>query len=380
MDTLTLEVLRAEHGDCLLLHHGQEIVLIDGGPSGVYDAALKPRLRELMDERGQPLFIRMVMVSHIDNDHIVGLGDMFAEARERMEEQRGPAEWQAHELWLNAFGALTGADPSAGTAGVRGAALEAMVAGAPGAESKAVAVGVKSGIAVHEDAIALGIAHNSSVGGGLVLRGDGGANTVDVAPGLTFTVLAPGAAQLAKLRTAWESWERDHHAPEAKAAANLDRAVFNLSSIVVLARSSDRTLLLTGDARSDDVVSGLRAAGLLDDDGPPLTVDVLKLPHHGSIRNVDKVFFERVRARNYVISANGRDGNPEDETLALLCDARCDDDEPWTLWLTYGGEPGDGKPGFHERLGDFLNARKAAGQEVDANFAKPGQRHTIALP
>ncbi len=73
------------------------------------------------------------------------------------------------------------------------------------------------------------------------------------------TVLAPGAAQLAKLRTAWESWERDHPAPEAKAAANLDRAVFNLSSIVVLARSSDRTLLLTGDARSDDVVE--RPAG-----------------------------------------------------------------------------------------------------------------------
>ncbi|MCA1683401.1 MAG: MBL fold metallo-hydrolase [Actinobacteria bacterium] len=380
MDTLTLEVLRAEHGDCLLLHHGQEIVVIDGGPSGVYDAALKPRLRELMDERGQPLFIRMVVVSHIDNDHIVGLGDMFAEARERMEEQRGPAEWQAHELWLNAFGALTRADLSAGTAGVRGAALEAMVAGAPGAESKAVAAGVKSGIALHDDAIALGIAHNSSVGGDLVLRGDGRANTVDVAPGLTFTVLAPGAAQLTKLRTAWESWERDHPAPEVEAAANLDRAVFNLSSIVVLARSSDQTLLLTGDARSRDVVSGLRAAGLLDDDEPPLTVDVLKLPHHGSIRNVDKVFFERVRARNYVISANGRDGNPEDETLALLCDARCDDDEPWTLWLTYGGEPGDGKRGFHERLGDFLNARKAAGQEVDARFAKPGQRHTIALP
>ena len=135
----------------------------------------------------------------------------------------------------------------------------------------------------------------------------------------------------------------------------------------------------TGDARSDDVLDGLKALKLVADAGEPLTVDVLKLPHHGSIRNVDATFFDRVRARHYVISANGRDGNPEDETLDLLCDARKDDDEPWTLWLTYGGEAGDGKPGLHERLAKYLKGRKAQGQEIDARFAKPGERHTIGL-
>jgi hypothetical protein len=374
--TFSLEVLRAEHGDCLLLHHGQEIVLIDGGPSGVYDSALKPRLGELIAERGTPLWIRMVMVSHIDNDHIVGLGDMFDEARERKEQQLGPAEWQAGELWLNAFGALTGAGPAEGAGGVHGAALEALAASAPGAESQAVAAGVKNGIALHEDAIALGVERNKSFGGGLVQRG--GANaTVEVVPGLEFTVLAPAENRLVKLREKWTEWEQAHPAPKAEEAANIDRAVFNLSSVVVLAHAGDRTVLLTGDARSDDVVEGLEGAGLLTADGAPLTVDVLKLPHHGSIRNVDARFFERVRARNYVISANGRDGNPEDETLTLLCDARAGDAEPWTLWLTYGGEPGDGKPGLHERLQAFLDGREAAGQKIDARFAKPGERHTI---
>ena len=375
---VSLDILRAEHGDCLLLHVGQEIVLIDGGPKGVFDASLKPRLQELMHERGQPLWIRLVMVSHIDNDHIVGLSEMFADARERKDDQRGPAEWRAGELWLNAFGALTGAGATAGTAGVHGAALDALQTTTPGAQSEAVAAGVKSGIALHEDAIALGVERNSSVSGDLVQRGDDGV-TIEVVPGLTFTVLAPGAAQIKRLRTKWEKWEREHPAPEAKEAANLDRAVFNLSSIVVLARSAERTLLLTGDARSDDVVSGLEAAGLLTAAGAPLTVDVLKLPHHGSIRNVDDVFFKCVRARNYVISANGRDGNPEDDTLALLCDSRFDDDEPWTLWFTYGGEPGDGKPGLHERVSAFLSARKTAGQVIDVRFAKPGGRHTIPL-
>jgi len=145
----------------------------------------------------------------------------------------------------------------------------------------------------------------------------------------------------------------------------------------VLFRSGAHTLLLTGDARSDEIVAGLEAEGLLDG-AEPVTVDVLKLPHHGSSRNVDPTFFTRVRARNYVISANGRDGNPENETLAMLCDSRLGDDDPWTLWLTHGGEAGDGKPGLHERLVAFFTERKAK-QTLDVRFAPAGQHHTIAL-
>lgn len=374
-DHLVLEVLRAEHGDCLLLTYGRDLVLIDGGPPGVYDATLKPRLQELMGERDKPLFLRMVMVSHIDDDHIVGLADMFSEARERKEERRGPAEWRAGELWLNAFGAVTGASSTAGASGVHGAALEALVAAAPGAESEAVAASVPNGIALQQDAIGLDVAINKGFGGGLV-QGGGDSATIDVAPGLTFTVIAPTGERLEKLQEKWEEWVRSHPRADAQTASNLDRSVFNLSSIVILARSAERSLLLTGDAGSDDILLGLKAAGLLTDGGPPFAVDVLKLPHHGSVRNVDAEFFERVRSRNYVISANGRDGNPDDATLALLCDAR-NDPEPWTLWLTYGGEPDDGKPGLHERLSAFMNGRKSAGQEIDVRFAKPGERHVI---
>ena len=45
---LVLEALRAKYGDALLLHSGDEddpqLVVIDGGPPGVYNDALKPRL------------------------------------------------------------------------------------------------------------------------------------------------------------------------------------------------------------------------------------------------------------------------------------------------------------------------------------------------
>ena len=50
-------------------------------------------------------------------------------------------------------------------------------------------------------------------------------------------------------------------------------------------------------------------------------VDLLKLPHHGSDRNVNREFFERVTAETYVVSANGKHGNPDLPTLLWLVDA-----------------------------------------------------------
>lgn len=377
---LSLEILRAQHGDCLLLHYGTDIVLIDGGPSGVYDDALSPRIDGLAEERGKAVWLRMIMVSHIDDDHIVGLADMFADARERQDLHLGAKRWQAGELWFNAFGALTRAGGRADPAGVESAAIDALVASAPGADSQAVTAGVKTGNTLAVDADGLGIPLNRSFGGDLVVAGDDGPTVVEPLPGLNFTVLAPAAARLARLRDEWERWEREHPTADAQTAANLDRSIFNLSSIVVLAEAGGRTLLLTGDARSDDVLKGLESAGRLTDGGPPLTVDVCKLPHHGSLRNVDARFFDRVRARHYVVSANGRDGNPDVGALEQLCDARRADERPWTLWLTYGGAPGDGRDGLHERLAAFLDARRASGQCVEARFAADGESLTIPLP
>jgi hypothetical protein len=373
---LTLEVLRAQHGDCLLLFHGQDIVLVDGGPTGVYTETLKPRLDDLVAERGVPLFLRMVMVSHIDDDHIVGLRDMFAEARDRVENKLGPKQWLASELWLNAFGRLTGAGGKAASAGVRSAATDALVASAPGGESKAVVVSIPNGNALLQDAQFLKVAINKSVGGELVEAADGTVTSVDLGSGLTFTVLTPAATRLAKLRKEWEDWDKDHPKKDVKQAANVDRSVFNLSSIAVLARSGKRTLLLTGDARSDDVMHGLANAKLLPAGGKPLLVDVLKMPHHGSIRNVDAKFLAAVHGRHYVISANGRDDNPEDETLKLIVDSRKGDKKPWTIWLTYGGVAGDGKKDLHERLAKLVTS---LGIVDKVRFAKPGERHTIKL-
>ncbi|RUW55470.1 hypothetical protein EOA32_01595 [Mesorhizobium sp. M1A.F.Ca.ET.072.01.1.1] len=72
-----IEALPAKYGDCLFLTFGNGTgrptrILVDGGPPGVFSASLKTRLRNeqkaFPDE--VPLKLDVVMVSHIDQDHI----------------------------------------------------------------------------------------------------------------------------------------------------------------------------------------------------------------------------------------------------------------------------------------------------------------------
>ena len=81
----TLEALQANDGDCLLLHyrrparHAGRAVLIDGGSRRRLPNVLKPRLDQLRGKSRCDL--RMVMVSHIDADHITGILDLLQVAR-----------------------------------------------------------------------------------------------------------------------------------------------------------------------------------------------------------------------------------------------------------------------------------------------------------
>lgn len=319
----TFEALNAAEGDCLLLHHGpanaRRHVVIDGGPRATWACALRPRLIALRAEHGlgddEPLPIELLVVSHIDNDHIQGIAAMLDE----LSRDRAGAPWKLAGLWCNTF------DDQAATDDV--AALAQLDAGG--------AAGVAEGRAVRDLATALAIPRNGPrrlFPTGFVARA---ASAPQLTLGeLTLTVLSPSVDELTKLQAEWDKYLR---APAAKlarggaAAATKDTSAPNLSSIIVLAEADGHRVLLPGDARADQIRAGLARAGLLPDGGR-CEVDVFKLPHHGSIRNVDAELFDRVRARHYVISANGTNGNPDEPTLALL-ERVLDRDQ--AIWLTF---------------------------------------------
>ena len=121
----TLDVRRARKGDCLILHYGSKndpgLALIDGGPSNVYKPHLKPRLAEIRAARAlpgdAPLPVDLLMVSHIDDDHIKGILELTKELIEAKSTQR-PLPLKINNLWHNTFDDIIGNDPKELTAAV----------------------------------------------------------------------------------------------------------------------------------------------------------------------------------------------------------------------------------------------------------------------
>ena len=102
---LKLIVVQAEFGDCLLLQSsdgGKSIsILIDGGPSQTYEKNLKPTLNTVLHGRN----LDLVILSHIDNDHVLGLLDLF-EAIKREKESGDSEVLKVGGLWHNSFSDL----------------------------------------------------------------------------------------------------------------------------------------------------------------------------------------------------------------------------------------------------------------------------------
>jgi hypothetical protein len=337
----TLEALQAEHGDSLLLHFGAVgspgLIVIDGGPRGVYPKTLKGRLAALKaacapDAR---LPIRLMMVSHIDDDHIHGILDLFDELV-RDDKIGNPLPYNIHTLWHNSFESLVGDDPQKLSASIDTASLAAASAGSPVPDlplshhGALVLASVDQGNRLRAAAKALGLLLNNPFTE-LVTAPAEGRKDVDLGNGLTFTILGPSGPRVQELRKDWlKHIAKPKKINKAKAAEFVDTSVYNLSSIVVLAQAGKRRMLLTGDGRGDFMIENLKTAGLLD--RGHLKLDVLKLPHHGSSRDIADEFFEAIVADQYVISANGKYDNPDLETLQILTKVR--GKAPYTIHLT----------------------------------------------
>jgi hypothetical protein len=331
----SLEVRRARSGDCLILHYGTPadpgLLLIDGGPAQVYAQFLRPRLDALKTARNlaaglpaddkTPLPIDAVMVSHIDDDHINGILELTRELVIAKDEGK-PALAKIRRFWHNTFDDIIGNSPEELTAAVRKQFGAAALTGDPdieGLEHSAAMVlaSVPQGIRLRDDVRKLGVKANELFGEHLVMAmADAGAR--NIGKGLSMIVLGPAKPELEALQKEHDTFLKKQQEGHGSSLASFtDTSVPNLSSIVVLAEVDKKRILLTGDARGDKILTGLELVGALAPGGT-INVEVLKMPHHGSARNIDRPFFDRIHAEHYVFSGNGQHGNPDRETLELL--------------------------------------------------------------
>lgn len=304
---VTLEVLPAGYGDCLLVSCpvGRRTwrLLVDTGPDEIYPA-LKARLAQIPpDSRGQRR-IDLFIVSHIDHDHIGGAALLLADRDLGL---------SFGDVWFNA---------------------------PPRPKARGVAEG--QGLATLLGAAGNDLPWNLAFDGDAVCTGGDG-ETIEVRRKRgepRITLLSPTPARLEALFKVWdrelERLRKKQHSEEkalAQAAprglgeptveelaardTRLDKAEPNGSSIAVLLEHRGGSVVLGADAFATVLGPALLRLAQKRGAAGPYPVDVLKLSHHGSSANVTRDLFAAIQAKHYVFSTNGAIfDHPDDEAVA----------------------------------------------------------------
>jgi hypothetical protein len=199
----------------------------------------------------------------------------------------------------------------------------------------------------------LAIPWNAAFYGAAVRTPESGSLTTRELPGgLRVTVLAPDGAALRRLRDVW--WETCKEAgvatgsiadalaalrakpalsPEhaylsrpaarniselARSRSGSDPSVPNASSIVLLVEYGEARILLTGDATPSVLAPAVRR--LLAERGlSSLPLTALKMPHHGSAKNITAELVRWLPARQYLFSTDGSYfKHPDDAAVATV--------------------------------------------------------------
>lgn len=340
---MIFEALDAAHGDCLMVHRTvlgddglpvPQIWLIDGGPTATYEKALAPRLRDLQKQGAKPLRIALLVVTHIDDDHIDGIARLTG-ALAKDPRQGGTPNVQFGELWFNGFVETFGA-PAAGSGDVASlASNDAFSRAVDDPQATAFLQGVADGERLLDDLKRLRPniappALNASFGAdphqkaiaprSIRFAGDENAKLL---------ILTPSEQRLAALKQKWQTATKSQAELQAILRGRIDDSVANLSSIVFLAEVDGTKLLLTGDGLAEDIIAGWNA---LKGNTTPYPVDLMKVPHHGSNANNSEALFRLFPAEHYVFCANGKNDNPDMATLQKLFAAR--DGAAFTVHLT----------------------------------------------
>ncbi|MEO8424673.1 MAG: hypothetical protein ABI595_12295, partial [Actinomycetota bacterium] len=146
------------------------------------------------------------MLSHVDNDHLIGLLDLFAELRQQRTDQEAETI-PIDALWLNSFDGTIGAGTD-----IQSRAEALVAAGSPAtmpASSMAVE-GIGEGNSLRLAAIDLGVPLNPGFAGEVVCVDDLPA-PVEIGD-LVLRVVGPTRTNLEELRAQWLTWLETHEA------------------------------------------------------------------------------------------------------------------------------------------------------------------------
>lgn len=342
---LTLQMLPAGCGDCLWLEYGTgaaaRVVIIDGGLTETA-TALRKRIEKARQDRGvATLDVELLVVTHIDNDHILGILELLKTESTGL---------RVKDIWFNGRPQLMGlpAAPRGGGGGGRQRATTSsnpadLMGGAADLDaaplpSAADLLGPQQGDQLSELLSQRRLPWNQHAlwkGGAVMIADTGDLPSVKLEGDLTLTVLGPNRSRLYKLCAAWTDvlggvdepaggpapddllGRRDAWPPVWKDGESRDPSVANGSSIVLLAEYGEHALLLAGDGHAPDMAAALKRVRAERGLAAALPLAAFKLSHHASENNLTRELLEQIDCRRFLVSTDGSVHRHPDH-LALL--------------------------------------------------------------
>lgn len=362
-----IEMLPANEGDCILITIPQEDVriLIDGGTSETYTSCLRGRLLKIKEEgKG----IDLLVVTHIDNDHIGGIIELLKEngsfAKSKI--------IKIQNIWHNSYRHLQFHKELA-TGEAEKQILKKIVARGVSQEMRQFAKGKKEISALQGTSLAAlilqgGYNWNLQFYGKAVKKQQ---EKIRLGNTCTIEVLLPGQKELEKLAQKWryelkrsrisfqfsedkifdDAYEyyyrflaqenigekkqisasnKEHEDINgieklAERQGKPDSSETNASSISLLLDYKGKRILLLADNTAGKVMESGKISGIFD---------AIKLPHHGSVRNISDGFLANCVTEKYLISTSSEKyGHPDIETLAKIMVNRAE--YPKQIYLNY---------------------------------------------
>ena len=337
-----IKILKAFHGDCILIKtfdaQGSPYnILVDGGTSKTFEQSLRQELSDIK-------IIHLLVLTHIDSDHIGGLirffqSDFFDEIT-------------IEKYWINGPNLLrisSGEETSFG----QGKALEGFIdEKEPKDNLEEISFGqgkTLEGLIYEkepkdkwEDQVYIG-------------------SHFELAAGINCKILSPTKEILNSLYQKWpelevEKVDEDNDVsissdiplqlglgtlPELatipfEPSKTIKADLANSSSIAFLLELKDCSILLLGDSRAEVVEKALR--DLKYDEKNPLVVDYVKISHHGSKYNTSCDFLDLIDSQHFIISTGGSRSHqlPNREVIArILFHPRRDQSRKKTIYFNY---------------------------------------------
>lgn len=351
MGNIIVDMLPANEGDCFLVtvEEADIIILIDGGTAETYNSFLKAKLQKL-NQSGK--CIDLLIVTHIDDDHIGGILELLRENGSNQESKI----IKIKNIWHNSYRHLQfKREKETGKAEkqilsnyiVAGSAQENLEK----ADSRKD-ISVKQGSTLAALILKGGYQWNHQFEGKAICCD--GENTISIGKECQITVLTPDKEALNRLAKIWkkelkskrfafefsddelfddayEFYMRFFENPIecvdkqisdstqelnieklANQEGNPDTSKTNQASISILLEFQGKSLLFLADTHADEAIKKLNGRNQFD---------LIKLPHHGSSRNISRKFIDDMETDTYLISTNSvRYHHPDLETVAkIIC-------------------------------------------------------------